>query len=292
MLKKWDVEYFENFEISKISYVGIGGVARLYVLPSSKDTFINLLSYLYVSNLKFKVVGRMSNILFAGSNFDGVLIGTVKINGYSLTETEVDVDCGASMSYVIKSLAKLSLGGLEEIYSIPASLGGMIYSNAGAYGKCISDFIKYAVCFDARRQTVVKIYKDEMDFSYRSSIFSKKPLYILSAEIGFKRGEADEIEKRLSEILQRRIASQPLNQKSLGSVFKREGDTPISRLIDLAGLKGRRVGNAQISPKHAGFIVNLGGACAEDYLGIIEIIKTTLYEKYSIIPKEEIEIIK
>ena len=292
LLKKWDVEYFWNFEIKSISYVGIGPIATLLVIPNSEADFLNILSYLTLKNEKFKIVANMTNLLFTGDKYDGVIIHIKKLTVYSVAENIVTMNCGVKFTPTLRSLAGKKLGGLAPLYKIPGTLGGMVYSNAGAYGKSVSDFLIDALVFDAKAQSLYTLKNDELQFSYRESVFSKEPFYLISARLLFERVDYEDEIKKQDEISHRRSASQPTNMRSLGSVFKRCGDTPISKLIDNAGLKGARIGDAEISKKHAGFIVNLGNATASDYLALIDLIKITLNEKFGITPETEIEIIK
>ncbi len=291
LVKKWEVEYIENFDISKHSYIGIGGVARLAVFPKKCSDLVNTVSCLFLNGLKFKVVGKLTNILFKDSIFDGVIVNTSKMRSYSVAESYVDAECGVGLSRLIYDAASFSLGGLESLYGIPASLGGAVYSNAGAYGNSISDFLCFARVFDLQTQKIRTLSASELELSYRHSLFMTRPMILLYARVNFVKGSQEEIKEKLKQTLSKRRASQPYSEKSLGSVFKREGDIPISRLIDEAGLKGRRIGDALVSPKHAGFIVNCGSASALDVIRLIELIKIELLSRYGIWPSEEIEII-
>ncbi len=291
LLKKWDVEYTRNFKLSSASYIGIGGVSEVYTLPKSISELVNLLSYLHLSGIKYKLTGRMSNLLFASDIFRGVIINTSKINAYSRVGNVITADCGVRVSTLIRDLAESSLGGLESLYGIPGSLGGMVYSNAGAYGSSISNFIKKAKIFDLRRQMIYDIFPDELGFSYRESNLSREPIILLNADIEFIPLEKSYIKAKLNEVIERRYQSQPYDKRSLGSIFKREGEIPISRLIDLLGLKGLRVGDAAVSTKHAGFIVNNGSAKSDDVLELIKKISEKINENYGFKPRLEIEVV-
>lgn len=291
MVKKWDVEYTENYEIEKYSTIGIGPFARLAIFPKKCSDFANCLLALYLEGYNFKVVGALSNVLFTGSFFDGVIVNTLKMNKYFVAENCVDVECGARMSKLIRQMAALSLGGLEALYGIPGSLGGMVYSNAGAYGASISDFLEYAAVLDLKAKKIRRLYKDELDFSYRHSAFCFENIFLLYARINFSNASKAETEEKLRAVIEKRKATQPYSEKSLGSIFKRQGDIPISRLIDEAGLKGLSVGDAEVSKKHAGFIINKRNASADDVIKLIALIKNELFSRYAVMPSEEIEII-
>jgi UDP-N-acetylmuramate dehydrogenase len=291
LLKKWDVEYTLDYQISKYSSIGIGPISPIAVFPKNCSSLVNVLSYLHLEDYRYKLVGNLTNLLFVGDVFDGVIVNISKINKYYVAENEVTAECGVRLPRLLRELSTFSLGGGEELYGIPASLGGALYSNAGAYGKSISELVQSARVFDLCAQRVFTLYRDELDFSYRHSIFSKGEFVLLYVTLNFEQKPKELVLKGLSETMERRKKAQPYNEKSLGSVFKRCGDMPVSYLIDRAGLKGLSVGGAEVSKKHAGFIVNAGGASANDVLRLIDIIKNELNLRYGVIPKEEIEII-
>lgn len=291
LLKKWDVEYEEGVALSSLSSIGIGGQGVLLVTPSNETDFIRCIDYLVDNEFKFKIVGRMTNILFSDDGYDGVLLHTRKIQGYTVAEKEIRIDAGALFSRALKDLAGKGLGGLESLYGIPGSVGGMIYNNAGAYGKQVSDFLINARVYDAQSHSVLNLNKDDLALSYRHSVLKEKDYYLLDATFNLERLDPDLIRQRMKEVTMRRKCSQPYDKRSLGSIFKRCGDIPISALIDRAGLRGCSVGGASVSTKHAGFIVNNGGASSKDVVSLIRIIKSTLAERFSIIPEEEIEIL-
>ena len=290
-LKKWEVEYIENYDISRRSFIGIGAVVRLAVFPKTVPELIKCVSFLSENGLTFKTVGALSNILFKDPYFDGVIVETEKINRFFIDGNRVKLECGVRISKIHRELIRSSLSGFEEISGIPGTLGGMIYSNAGAFGATVSDRLDFAAVYDLKAREYRELLGSSLDFSYRHSALSEGNLILLFASFTLKKGSEQEILARTAHYKTIRIETQPYNEMSLGSVFKREGEIPVSRLIDEAGLKGFSVGGACVSKKHAGFIVNDGGASANDVLGLIEIIKKTVYERYGVMPREEIEII-
>ena len=288
-LKKQDVEFIESFDISSVSAIGIGGVASVAVMPNDETQLINVIEFLYSNGIKFKIVGRMTNILQIEDIYNGVLILTGKMSGYSLAENIVAVKCGAVLSKILKEVSAENLGGAEELYGIPGSVGGMVYGNAGAYGKAVSDIFVSARFYCPSEKRIFHLTNSDMNFSYRSSLIKNTDYVLLSSELLFQNKQKEDVTKRIREITNLRQLSQPYGKKSLGSVFKRYSDVPISKLIDELGLKGLTVGGASVSKKHAGFIVNNGDARAGDVLRLIEIIKEKIYNAYGIVAEEEIE---
>lgn len=291
-LKEQDVEFYELFEMSKISSIGIGGKARLLASPNTEEKLIRLIDFLVENNEKHIIVGRMTNILPCDSEYSGVLISTLKISTYNVAEIRCSVSCGTDFSKLLYNLSAMGYGGMEELFGIPGSVGGMIFGNAGAYGKSVSDFITDVTVYDPLRKKKYSLDASEMGFAYRESIVKHTRLTVLSANLIFSLKAVNDIRERFSEIISLRKASQPYGQKSLGSIFKRSGDIAISRLIDNLGLKGLRIGGAEISEKHAGFIVNVGGATAKDVTELIKIIKNKIFSAYGIEAEEEIQFMK
>lgn len=288
-LNELEVEYTEQYEMSRISYIGIGGIASVFAQPNSSRKLIKLVDFLTDEKIKYKVVGAMTNLLPSDSGFDGVLISTNKISTYSVAENILFAECGVKLSRAIKEIAALSLGGLSELYGIPGSVGGMVYGNAGAYGKEISDVILDARLYSPTERRLVDLDAAELSFSYRKSKLQDTDLILISAR--FKLSVIDEklIKTHLDSIINMRRTSQPYGERSLGSVFKRCDGAPISRLIDELGFKGYRVGGATVSQKHAGFIVNSESATSADVKKLIEIIKERLLSVHKIKAEEEIE---
>ena len=290
--KKQDVEFYRSLNVAKISSIGIGGVCDFAFYPHNEKEFLTVLSFLENHKIKYFIAGRMTNVLFCCQRYDGVIVFTDKINRYSVAENKVSVGCGARFSTMLKRLSEVSLGGCEELYGIPGSVGGMVYNNAGAFGKSVSDCFCRAKLYSIDNNKLVTASLSDMNFSYRKSILQNKKHVLLSADFEFQRKDKAEICDAFKSVITARKNSQPYGAKSLGSIFKRSEGVPVSKLIDGAGLKGVRVGGAEISKKHAGFIVNSGGATSDDVLRLIELIKERLYKEYGIVAEEEIELLR
>ncbi len=288
-LKKQEVKYYSHLDISKISSIGIGGRARLAIFPGSEEEFIKIIDFLTNEKIKYRLVGRMTNILPCDEDYSGALISSLKMSSYSRAENRVYAECGVSTSRLLSELSALSLGGCEELFGIPGSVGGMIYSNAGAFGREISDVCESVRLYLPKEKRVITATASDMDFAYRSQKYKGSDAVILGATLTFSSLDTEEIKARHRDFIRRRREAQPYGEKSLGSIFKRHGSAPTSRLIDELGLKGYRIGGAEISKKHAGFIVNVGGASSLDVKLLINKIKNEIYAKHGFIPEEEIE---
>ena len=284
-----DVEYKTDVQLKPYSSINIGGVADLITFPGDIDKLINLIDFLEDNGYRYRVVGRMTNILPPDFRYNGVIINTAKINSFYIENNSVICECGVVFSKLILKLAKLDIGGFENLFSIPGSIGGMIYSNAGAYGNEISDFLTKATVYVIKDKKKAVLNASDLRFSYRYSSLKKGGLILLDCELKIKRKAKENILIEIGKIKERRKSSQPTDAPSLGSVFKRTDLHPASFLIDKAGLKGSRVGDAQISEKHAGFIVNLGNASASDYMTLVDLIKREIFNKYGVVLEEEIE---
>jgi len=289
--KKRDVECYRSFDISSISSIGIGAVADFAVFPNTAEKLVTTVDFLTEANVPYFIAGRLTNVLFSSSEFCGVVVFTTKIATYSTAELNVRADTGVAFSKLLREISALSLGGAEGVYGIPGSVGGMVYNNAGAFGASVSDFFLRASLYSIKDKQVVTFNKAQMDFGYRKSILHNRNYIFLSGEFEFFRKEKKKIDEDFAGSVARRKATQPYGAKSLGSIFKRVDGIPVSKLIDDIGLKGFSVGGAEISKKHAGFIINTGGAVASDVLSLISTIKEKLYANYGIVAEEEIEII-
>ena len=288
-LKNSDVEYKSNVKLSKLSSIKIGGVAETIVYPSNENELTELVLFLTDNEIQYKILGRMTNVLFSDLGFSGVIISSARLVNTSVSGKMLFAECGVHLSQEIKKLANLGLRLSDELYGIPASFGGAVYNNAGAYGKDISESFVYARLFSPEKRKVFILDRSDMAFSYRKSILQKENLIFLGGEFLVSEAPTQEILDRLNSIFKKRLETQPYEMPSLGSIFKRNDFAPVSKLIDELGLKGTRVGDAEISQKHAGFIVNRGCATAEDVKGLISVIKEKIYRKYGFYPEEEIE---
>jgi len=281
----------ENFLLKNCTSFGIGGPARYFAMPETVDELFNLVEDASASNLKYKIIGNGTNILFCDNGFNGLVISTKKItSAVVVSDNIILASSGSSLASIISLAKENNLTGLEFAVGIPGSVGGAIVMNAGAGGSEISKVIKSVTILE--NGDIRCINQSELKFSYRSSYFtSHTSAIILFAELELQKGEKNEIEEKMQTHLNRRISTQP-KQKSAGCVFKKCGDTPAGLLIDQAGLKNLKVGDARISEIHANFIVNDGNATASDVKKLIKEVQFQIWEKYKKTLELEIEIIE
>ncbi len=268
-----------DLPLCEYSTFRIGGKADLVLFPTTTEQFTLQLAMLAQSGLKYKVVGNGSNVLFSDAGYRGVLIFTTEMKQFRFDADALVAQSGASLARVCNDACKQGFEGFSFGCGIPGTVGGGVYMNAGAYGGQISDVLVSSECYDTAHNRTFTLEAAAHEFSYRHSIFAGHPEYIvLSSRFALSRGNADEIVQRVKEQLQSRREKQPLNFPSAGSTFKRPEGYFAGKLIEDAGLKGTRVGGAVVSEKHAGFVVNDGGATAADVLALVEIIKQRVYE--------------
>ena len=240
------------------------------------------------------MIGHGSNILFDGHGFDGAIIFTKYMSDveyiHKPNETLIRVECGRNLTELASDAGKKhALTGLEFAYGIPGSIGGAVYMNAGAYGGEMADVVVESEYYDTEKDTFVTIDAAEHDFSYRHSIFDAHPEHIvISTLLRLKKGDPEEIFNLMSKNMSSRREKQPLEYPNAGSTFKRPVGHFAGKLIEDAGLKGYTVGGAQVSEKHAGFLVNRGGATSNDVLTLMEHIKSVVKEKYDVDLESEI----
>lgn len=294
-------EFCLNHQISALWQVAmaeytsfrIGGVADALLFPSSEDAFLKTLAYLREQKTPFRIIGNATNLLVSDRGFRGVIVTTRHIRSLSLSGFSVRAACGVPINVLCRRLADASLGGLESLYGIPGSVGGAVFMNAGAFGATVSDRLELVTVYDLENGKTVVLSKRECDFSYRKSIFKeKRNLVILSAAFEVSPAVCENIRERMRDALSVRMERHPTALPSAGSVFLKTEGKSAGELIERAGLMGLRVGGAAVSLKHAGFIVNLGGATAEDVLSLIAYIKKQILEKYGITLETEIEYVE
>ena len=259
--------------------------------PDSKEKLTDILSLLYERQLPYKVIGGMTNLLVKDGVYNGVIIKTDKFQTKSLAEGTISVSCGARMVSVIRSMARQGLGGMEGLAGIPGTVGGMVRQNAGAFGYEVADRFVSAECYLPNVKRPVTLSREDMCFAYRRSALTDSDAVLLSATFRLSPKPPEIILASIRELGVKRRASQPLEYPSLGSTFKRCNGQSAGFYVDRAGLKGARIGGAEVSEKHAGFIINIGGATADDFLKLIDLVKSRVYAVFGIELEEEIEII-
>ena len=288
MLDILGVEIRENEPLSKHSTFKIGGPAKIAVFPKTIEELISVLNAVKSCNYKYKIIGNGSNILFDDEGFEGIIIFTKKLSDIEYIHkgsvTKIKVSCGKSLTELASEAGKKhSLAGLEFAYGIPGTVGGAVYMNAGAYGGQMSDVVVETEYFDPTDGEIKTARGEEHKFDYRHSIFAEHPEYIIiSTVLSLKEGNAEDIFTAMTKNMTSRREKQPLEFPNAGSTFKRPEGYFAGKLIEDSGLKGYTVGGAQISPKHAGFTVNIGGATSSDVLAVIKHTKDTVFENFGV----------
>ena len=271
-----------------------GGPADFFVVPKNGEQIKELIKFANESNIDITLFGNGSNTIVTDKGIRGIVISLKGLNSIEILEDECKMVLGAGVSTIrAANDAKLhSLSGFEFACGIPGSIGGGIFMNAGAYGGEFKDIID-SVSFYLPNEDVFKIFSNEdCKFDYRKSAFQSmdNPI-ILSCVINLKKGDAKQIHDTMQEFMHSRSEKQPINYPSAGSIFKREEGIIVAKLIDEAGLKGYKIGGAEVSSLHAGFIVNVGNATTKDILDVIDHVKRTVYEKYNVVLHEEVKVI-
>jgi UDP-N-acetylmuramate dehydrogenase len=255
----------------------VGGDAESLVFPASQEDWVWLLDFVRRRGMPLTVLGLGSNVIVSDSGLPGITASTRRMNGLSVSGVHVEAQAGAILDAVVAQAVEAGLAGLERLSGIPGTVGGALWINAGAFGQ---ETYERLVCFTAldREGRFVRRAKAEVKHGYRT-VQDIDGLVFLSAQWELAPGDPLLLREARAATLQARADKQPLEYPSAGSVFKRPPGGFASRLIDSCGLKGRTVGRAQVSPKHAGFIVNLGGATARDVMALIALVRRAVLDK-------------
>ena len=277
--------------MSKHTSFKVGGRADYFIIVRNIDDLIFLISKVKEYNLKYYVIGNGTNLLVKDSGIRGVVI-KIAIDNVSFDEKSNIVTAGAGtpLSLLSRKMASIGKKGFEYISGIPGTIGGAVRMNAGSYGAEIKDILVETKYLDENSN--IKILSlDEHEFDYRASIFEKKNWIVLESSFKVEAGNKDELLDVIQELQEKRMESQPLDKPNAGSTFKRGDGFVTAKLIDDAGLKGTKIGGAEISNKHAGFIINSGDATADDIIKLIKYTKDMVKQKYDKDIFEEVIII-
>ena len=272
-----------NIPMSEHTTFRIGGNADVFARPDSVEKLVAALNIAKEENVRFFVLGRGSNLLFADEGFRGIIISTENLKKITVDGNVITCECGVTLTTLAQKARDASLAGLSFAYGIPGFVGGAVYMNAGAYGGQISDVLVRSTYYDVVSGEIGVLSGDEHKFGYRESAYKEDTnKIILSAEFELASGDSAVIRSEMDDYMERRRSKQPLEYPSAGSVFKRPVGYFAGLLIEESGLKGKKVGGAMVSEKHAGFIVNAGGATAADVLGLVKLIQDTVKERYAV----------
>ncbi len=292
-LKKEQLPCVEHLSLSAHSSFRIGGKARLAVYPQSTIQLVEVLRFLNQCSTPFAVIGMASNVLFSDSGYDGVLVFTTGCQQVTVKGSSVLCECGALLRSVASTAQAHGLTGLEFAHGIPGTVGGAVFMNAGAYGGCMQDVCMRSYAYDRTRDEIVTMEGDAQAFDIRKSIYTVRPEYtVLGAELSLKKGNSQDISALMAELQSRRRASQPLEYPSAGSVFKRPVGHFAGKLVEDCGWKGRKVGGAQVSEKHAGFVINAGGATCHDILTLMDEIRNRVFREFGVELEPEVKYLR
>ena len=260
----------------------VGGTCKYFITPKDLEELINLIKYLRKNNMKYMILGNGSNTIFSSKEYDGVIINLSNLNSMKIEGDKIDVEAGYQLIKLSMDALNNGLSGLEFAAGIPGNIGGAIFMNAGAYKSDMSNLVETVTFLDENLE-LKTLPKEELDFTYRKSLFQKNNYIIISTVLKLTPGDKDDIKALMDKRKQRRIDSQPLEYPSAGSVFRNPSeDIFAGKLIEDLGLKGYTIGGAQISEKHANFIINIGNATGEDIKALIDLVKSKVKEAYNI----------
>lgn len=271
----------------------VGGKADIYVLPENIEDIKNVVRYAKENNIPLTVIGNGSKLLVLDGGIRGIVIKLgSNFSGYKIDGEYITVEAGMPIPRLAQIAKSASLSGLEFAAGIPGNVGGAVYMNAGAYGSEMSKVICEVTYLDENLE-VKTLPNEKLEFGYRTSMFKAhaKNNIILSTKLKLSKGNMEEIESLMKENNTSRRTKQPLEYPNAGSTFKRPEGYFVGKLIDEAGLKGMRIGGAQVSTKHSGFIVNTNHATAKDVKDLIDYIKEKIYEINNVKLEEEIIIL-
>lgn len=281
----------ENVDLSLYTTYKLKERAKLLIIPNNLDKLVRLLKYLKDKKIKYKILGSGSNLIFDGY-YDGVLISLAEFRDLKIKDTKITVQAGHNLMALALKLSRMGLTGIEFATGIPGTVGGAIYNNSGAYKSDMGYIVESILVIDPNLE-LKRIYNKDLDFHYRTSYLKEHNDYIcLEANIILEKGNKEEIKDIIEDRKKRRIMSQPLEYPSAGSVFRNPPSLFAGQLIEEIGYKGKNINGAEVSQKHANFIVNKGGAKGSDIVKLIDEIKKEIKKKYDVDLILEQEIIK
>lgn len=298
LLLEEDIDFKANEPLSNHTSFKIGGACRLLIIPCTEGEATKIMSFIQKvqdknkTKLKSLIIGNGSNILVSDDGYDGavILFGNNFSDIKLKSETTIMASAGASLMKLCNFAMDHSLSGLEWAYGIPATVGGAVYMNAGAYGGEMVDVVQSVWSID-ENTNIVAVSRSELGFSYRHSVFTDTKICILSATFELQKGNKEQIKQLMNQTMNKRLSKQPLEYPSAGSTFKRPPNAFAAKLIEDCGLKGVSVGGAQVSEKHSGFVINKDNASCKDVKELINLVKKTVAEKTNIMLECEVKFV-
>lgn len=285
-----NIPILENVSMAHYTFTKTGGPADYLAFPRHDQDIIALLKRAHVHNMPVTIVGNASNMIIRDGGIAGLVILLTRMDTIKCVGQQLQASAGTPLMVVSEAAYRYHLTGLEFAAGIPGSVGGAVYMNAGAYGGEISEVVT-AITVVTETGAVEEIHGQDIHFRYRHSVIQERPLTVINATFSLQPGEAQLIRERMDRYNTARAAKQPLDLPSCGSVFKRPPGHYVGPMIQKAGLQGKIIGGAQISTKHAGFIVNINHASATDYLQLISLVQKTVAAKFGVELVPEVRII-
>jgi UDP-N-acetylmuramate dehydrogenase len=282
------IQISRNINLSKFTTFKIGGPASCFCIAKKKEDLAQAVLWAKKNKTSFFILGNGSNLLISDEGYKGLVI-KFEIGGCEIKEGKISCGAGAKLGELSNLFSQNSLTGFEWAAGVPGTLGGAAFGNAGAFGKSMEDIIIDVQVLDSKTGEFKNLKNKDCRFGYRTSIFKKKNnLIIISANLKSSLGEKETIKNKIKEYLAKKKEKQPMSFSSAGSVFKNPGKLSAGELIEKCGLKGKTIGDAQISNHHANFIINLGGAKAKDVMSLINLAKKSVKNKFKLNLNEEI----
>lgn len=287
-MKKIRVEARLDASFDKLTTIGTGGKICVALFPDALPKLVKTLRFLRRSRVNFVVLGRGSNVLASDGFFDGAAVVTTRVNNFSVRGRYVVAQCGASAAALSRALADNGLTGGEFLSCLPATVGGAAVGNAGCFNQCMKDVVVSVVAL--QKGKVRRVSAKNCQFAFRGSAFKQSGDVVLSVKMRFQPSSPDKVRETVARMREKKASTQPLNARSAGCVLFHE-NVALSRLIDEMGFKGYRVGGAQVSEKHAGFVVNIDKSTSLDIYLIIQRLRAALWERYGIRARTEVRLI-
>ena len=269
----------------------VGGPADILVRPINEEQLKEILLYIKNEEIPYLIIGNGSNLLVRDGGIRGVVVElSDNFSDFKIDGNKIEIKAGALLSRIGNAALRAELKGFEFASGIPGTFGGALAMNAGAYGGEIKDIVKTVKVMD-EDGNILELSNEEMHFGYRRSTIVEKGYVALSAVVELEKGNYDDIKATMDDLRDRRTSKQPLNFASAGSTFKRPEGYFAGKLIQDSGLKGLSIGDAQVSEKHSGFVINRGNATAKELLDLMFAVKSTVNAKFGVMLEEEVKIV-
>lgn len=281
---------YRNEPLKYYAYTKVGGPADLLVFPATIEELQQMIQKATQLDVLFSILGNSSNVLISDAGMEGIVFMLTDLVQISVQDNQITAEAGAKIIDVSRTATEAAVTGLEFACGIPGSVGGAVYMNAGAYGGEIKDVVTSATVITPEGE-IKELSHDTLDFGYRHSYIQQSGDTVVSVTFTLAPGNAEEIQETVADLTKRRETKQPLNLPSCGSVFKRPEGHYTGQLVQEADLQGYQVGGAQVSKKHAGFIVNIDHGTAQDYLDVIHHVQEIIWERNQVRLETEVRII-